>query len=97
MYIQEWDCWVIRWFKFLLSQALESDGSVFESWLCCVIAVASVSLTLFIFYFIYLFLTVSGLRCRAPAFSGCSEWGLFFIAVCGLLIAVAFLVAEHGL
>ena len=26
-----------------------------------------------------------------------AEWGLLFVAVCGLLIAVASLVAEHGL
>ena len=30
-------------------------------------------------------------------FSGCSEQGLLFVVVCGLLIAVASLVAEHGL
>ena len=30
------------------------------------------------------------------AFSSCGEWGLCFIAVRGLLIAVASLVAEHG-
>ena len=48
-------------------------------------------------YFIYLFLTALGLRCCAQAFSSCSEQGLLFIAVCGLLIAVASLVAEHRL
>ena len=31
-----------------------------------------------------------GLRCCMWTFSGCSEWGLLFLAVCGLLIAVAF-------
>ena len=30
-------------------------------------------------------------------FSCCSEWGLLFVAVCGLLIVVASLVAEHKL
>ena len=51
-----------------------------------------------IFYFIYLFiLAVLGLRCCAQAFSSCGEWGLLFIAVCGLLTAVASLVAEHRL
>ena len=29
-------------------------------------------------------------------FSSCCGWGLLFIAVCGLLIAVAFLNEEHG-
>ena len=32
-----------------------------------------------------------------PAFSSCGEWGLLFVAVRGLLIAVASLFAEHGL
>ena len=31
------------------------------------------------------------------AFSSCEEWGLLFVAVRWLLIAVASLVAEHGL
>ena len=47
--------------------------------------------------FIYLFLAVLGLRCCAQAFSSCSEWGLLFVTVRGLLIVVATLVAEHGL
>ena len=38
-----------------------------------------------------------GLRCCAQAFSSCSERGLLFVVVCGLLIVVAPLVAEHGL
>ena len=38
-----------------------------------------------------------GLRCCARAFSSCGERGLLFVAVHGLLIAVAALVAEHGL
>ena len=40
-------------------------------------------------YFIYLFLAVLGLRCCAQASSGCGERGLLFVAVHGLLIAVA--------
>ena len=51
----------------------------------------------FFFKFIYLFLAVLGLRCCVRAFSGCSERGLLFVAVHGLLTAVASLVAEHGL
>ena len=52
----------------------------------------------FKFYlFIYLFLAALGLRCCAQAFSGCGERGLLFVVVRGLLIAVAPLVAEHGL
>ena len=38
-----------------------------------------------------------GLCCYARAFSSCSERGLLFIEVHGLLIAVASLVAEHVL
>ena len=48
-------------------------------------------------YFIYLFLAALGLRCCAQAFSSCGEQGLLFIAVRGLLIAMASLVAEHRL
>ena len=48
-------------------------------------------------YLIYLFLAVLGLRCCAWAFSSCGERGLLSIAVHGLLIAVASLVAEHRL
>ena len=48
-------------------------------------------------YFIYLFLAVLGLRCCTWAFSSYGERGLLFVAVCRLLIAVAFLVAEHEL
>ena len=48
-------------------------------------------------YFIYLFLAVLGLRCCTRALSSCGERGLLFVAVCGLLIVVASLVAEHGL
>ena len=41
------------------------------------------------FYFIYLFLAALGLRCCARAFSSWGKWGLLFVAVRGLLIAVA--------
>ena len=42
-------------------------------------------------------LAALGLRCFARAFSSCSERELLFVVVCGLLIAVASLVAEHVL
>ena len=45
--------------------------------------------------FIYLFLVVLGLCCYVQAFYSCREQGLLFIVVCGLLIVVAVLVAEH--
>ena len=54
----------------------------------------------FIFKFIYLFISASGLNCCARAFSSYGEQGLLFIVVHGLhglLIAVASLVAGHGL
>ena len=57
-------------------------------------------MALFFFYYylsIYLFLAVLGLRCCVRAFSSCGERGLLFVAVHRLLIAVASLVAEHGL
>ena len=53
-----------------------------------------------ILFFINLFILVLaalGLRCCAWAFSSCGEQGLLFVVVCGLLIAVASLVAEHRL
>ena len=43
------------------------------------------------FFLHWVFVAARGL------FSSCSEWGLLFVAVRGLLIAVASLVAEHGL
>ena len=62
---------------------------------------SSSSRSLFFFFllilFIYLFLAVLGLCCCARAFSSCSERGLLFVAVSGLLIVEAPLVAEHGL
>ena len=50
-----------------------------------------------IYLFIYLFFAVLVLSCYARAFSSCGEWELLFVAVHGLLIAVASLVVEHGL
>ena len=48
------------------------------------------------YLFIYLILAALGLRCCTQAFSSCGERGLLFLAVHGLLIAVASLVVEHG-
>ena len=53
------------------------------------------SLILFI-YLLIIFGCVGSLLLRA-GFSSCGERGLLFVAVCGLLIAVDTLVAEHGL
>ena len=51
----------------------------------------------FVFVFLNLFLAALGLCCCVRAFSSRSKWGLLFVAVRGLLIAAASLVAEHGL
>ena len=51
----------------------------------------------FRYLFIYLFMAALGLHCFVWAFFSCGERGLFFVAVHGLLIAVASLVAEHRL
>ena len=51
----------------------------------------------FLFLMYLLFLAVLGLCCCTWAFSSCSDQGLLFVAVRGLLIAMASLVAEHGL
>ena len=52
---------------------------------------------LFIHSFIHSFMAALGLCCCTWAFSSCGERGLLFVAVRGLLIVVASLVAEHGL
>ena len=54
-------------------------------------------INLFICLFVYLLLVALGFRCCMQAFSSCSEWGLRFIAMRGLLIAVVSFVVEHGL
>ena len=51
----------------------------------------------FFFFFFNLFWVALGLRCCVQAFSSCIEQGLLFDEVCSLLVAVASLVAEHGL
>ena len=45
----------------------------------------------------YLFLAALGLCCCTRAFSSCGERGLLFVAVHGLLTALASLVAKHRL
>ena len=46
---------------------------------------------------LFFLLAVLCLCCCAWAFSSCRQQGLLFIAVHGLLIAVASLAVEHGL
>ena len=50
----------------------------------------------FFFKFLY-FLAALGFCCWAQAFSSCGKQGLLFVAARGFLIAVASLVAKHGL
>ena len=49
----------------------------------------------FIYLFIYFWLR--WVCCCVRAFSSCGEWGLLFVVVHGLLVAVVSLVAEHKL
>ena len=58
--------------------------------------VLPISYTNIYFFLFSFFLAVLGLCCCAQAFSSCGEQGLLFVVVCGLLIAVASLVVEHG-
>ena len=48
-------------------------------------------------YVLGVFLAALGLRCCTRSFSSCGELGLLFAVVREYLIAVASLVAEHGL
>ena len=49
------------------------------------------------FFNFFKFFAVLGVRCCAWTFSSCGERGLLFVAVRGLRIVVASLVAEHRL
>ena len=59
----------------------------------------SENFSIYRFFFLIkkIFLAVLCLRCCMRAFSSCGEWGLLFIVVLRLLIAVTSLVAEHRL
>ena len=63
----------------------------------CHVSLVSFIFLFFKIYLFYLFLAALGLCCCMRVFSSYSEQGLLFVAVRGLLIAVASLVAEHGL
>ena len=52
---------------------------------------------IFYLFYLFLFLAALDLRCCVRAFSSCGERGLLFVVACGLLIAVASLVAEQRL
>ena len=74
-----------------------SPGNIANIFLDCVFIYLfkEISKTFKINLFIYLWLP--GLRCCARAFSSCFEQGLLFVAVRGLLTAVASFIAEYGL
>ena len=55
------------------------------------------ALCIFLLFIYFYFLAALGVHCCPQAFSSCGERGLLLVAVHGLLIAVASLVAEHGL
>ena len=50
----------------------------------------------FIIFFVVV-VVVLDLHSCMQVFSSCGEWGLLFLAVCGLLTVVTSLVVEHGL
>ena len=58
--------------------------------------ILTVLILLFIYLFIYFWLRWVFVAVHR-LFSSCGEQGLLLVAVCGLLIAVASLVAEHGI
>ena len=47
--------------------------------------------------YLFCFLTALGLYCCEQAFSNSGEWGYSLVAVGRLLLAVASLIAQHGL
>ena len=50
-----------------------------------------------VLFCLFFFLAALGFLCCVRTFSSCGEQGLLFVAVRGLLVAVASLVAEHWL
>ena len=66
-------------------------------YLVVVVSIIVLFFLIYIYFNLFLFLAALGLCCCTQAFSTCGEWGLLFVAVRGLLIAVASLVAKHGL
>ena len=47
-------------------------------------------------FILYLLLAALSLHCFARTFSMCGEWGLLFVAVCGLLIKLLLLFRSTG-
>ena len=73
------------------SAPLATYGIIICSAICHMLSNTSLMWFFFlnIYLFIYLILVTLGLRCCTWAFSSCGDWGLVFVVVHGLLIAVA--------
>ena len=73
---------------------MNHEGSPLNRRICLLLymEIVMIMLTAVFFLFIYLILVVLGLQCCMRAFSGYGKWGLPFIVVHGLLIAVTSLV-----
>ena len=56
-----------------------------------------ISFHVFFLINLFIYFWLSWVFIAERAFSSCGERGLLFIVLCGLLVAVASLVAEHGL
>ena len=80
----------------VLMTQTENHSAWIQIWIYMALSTTGL-LLLLIYLLIYLFLAELGLCCCTEAFSSCGEQGVLFVAVRGLLIAVASLVAEHGL
>ena len=87
-------CYLTMWVSFFV---MFGSFAYFFYWVVYIFLAFSLFLKIYFLNLLNLFLAVLGLRCCAQAFYSCGEQGLFFIVVHGLLIAVGFLVAEHGL
>ena len=89
------DVSIFRWSPLGLS-ASPDDPKLLPEWqesYCRVLAAQVEDGCLFFFFFLInlfiLFLAAFGLHCDSQASSSCGEQGLLFVALCGLLIAVA--------
>ena len=90
--------WVIYFLLNCLSSLYILDiKSLLDVWFTNIPSHSIGCLFTLLFFFFNLFLAMLGLHCCEQAFSSCSKQGLLFVAVCGLLIAVVSLAAEHGL
>ena len=74
-----------------------NQTAIFSKPICLYFPFALIFFLTNLFILFILFLAVLGLCCCVRAFSSCSERGLLFVVLRGLLIAVASLVAERGL